>query len=243
MVATAIQERSARIAQIATLETQRYENPLLPYTRSEIALPLIAGERVLGALNVQSTREADFGPQVIETMQSMGSQVAVALENARLFQEAQQVIKEMRAVQQQYLIEGWDRFTSENEDLEYTVGDEVVDDSQPLEIAISLRDQILGQITLEGRKDWTADQQSLVDAVSKQAAIALENARLVHESHQVAVRERMVAEINSKIWSATTIDGVLQTVVKELGRRLDANQALIELSLDDDQDGIQPSND
>jgi hypothetical protein len=45
----------------------------------------------------------------------------------------------------------------------------------------------------------------------------------------------MLAEINSKIWSSATIDGVLQTVVKELGRRLDAAQATIELNLDDEQ--------
>ncbi len=233
MVATSIYERNARIAQIASQETQRYENPLLPYTRSEIALPLIAGDHVIGALNVQSTREADFGPQVIETMQNMGSQVAVALENARLFQEAQMVIRELRAVQQQYLVEGWNRFASDNEVMEYVVGDEIPEDAEKMEVPINLRDQILGHITLEGRADWTQEQKSLVDAVAKQAAIALENARLVQESHQVAVRERMLAEINSKIWSAATIDGILQTVVKELGRRFDASQASIELSIED----------
>jgi GAF domain-containing protein/HAMP domain-containing protein len=242
MVASAIHERNARIAQIASQETQRYENPLLPYTRSEIALPLIAGEHIIGALNVQSTRESDFGPQVIETMQNMGSQVAIALENARLFQEAQVVIREMRAVQQQYLIEGWDRFSSDNEALEYVVGDEPLEDAGQMEVAIHLRDQTLGQITLEGRNDWTPEQRSLVDAVARQAAIALENARLVQESHQVAVRERMLAEINSKIWSSATIDGVLQTVVKELGRRFDASQASIELSLDEALESGRSSN-
>jgi GAF domain-containing protein len=45
----------------------------------------------------------------------------------------------------------------------------------------------------------------------------------------------MLAEINSKIWSAATIDSILQTVVKELGRRLDAAHATIELNLDDKQ--------
>lgn len=235
MVGSAIREKTARIAQIASEEKQRFENPLLPYTRSEIALPLIAGDRVLGAINVQSMKEADFGPQIIETMQNMASQVAIALENARLFQEAQQVIREMHAVQQQYLAEGWKGFAADNKDLEYGVGDENSDSAKRIEIPISLRDQTLGQIWLDGKEDWTLEQQSLMDAVAKQAAIALENARLVSESRQAAVRERMLAEINSKIWSSATIDGVLQTVVKELGRRLDAAQATIELDLDDEQ--------
>jgi GAF domain-containing protein len=234
MVGNAIREKGARIAQVAVNEKQRFENPLLPYTRSEIALPLIVGNRMLGALNVQSTREADFGPEVIETMKNMASQVAIALENARLFQEAQLVIKEMQAVQQQYLLEGWRDFTSEHQSLEYEVGDVSRENSKSIEVPISLRDQVLGQITLDGKEEWTAEQHSLVDAIAKQAAVALENARLVSESRQVAVRERMLAEINSKVWSAATIDGVLQTVIKELGRRLDASQAVIELDLDEE---------
>ena len=235
MVGSAIREKTARIAQIASQEKQRIENPLLPYTRSEIALPLTVGDRVLGALNVQSMKEADFGPQVIETMQNMASQVTIALENARLYQEAQQVIKEMRAVQQQYLMEAWKGFARENENLEYAVGDEVDENAKIIEVPISLRDQVLGYIVLEGSQEWTAEQKSLVDAVTKQAAIALENARLVSESRQAAVRERMLAEINSKIWSSATIDGVLQTVVKELGRRLDASHATIELNMDEER--------
>jgi hypothetical protein len=42
----------------------------------------------------------------------------------------------------------------------------------------------------------------------------------------------MVAEINSKIWASATIDGVLQTVIKELGRRLNASSATIELNIE-----------
>jgi GAF domain-containing protein len=232
MVGIAIRELSPRIAQIASDEKQRFENPLLPYTRSEMALPLMVGDRVLGALNVQSTRESDFGPQVIETMQNMAGQVTIALENARLFQEAQQIIKEMRAVQQQYLLEGWQGLSEENEKLEYRIGDDEDDNAKKLEVSISLRDQVLGQIMLESQTEWTPDQQSLVDAVATQAAIALENARLVSASRHIALRERMAAEINSKIWSSATIDGVLQTVVKELGRRLDASSATIELNID-----------
>jgi GAF domain-containing protein/HAMP domain-containing protein len=231
MVGTAIREQSPRIAQVASDEKQRFDNPLLPYTRSEIALPLMVGDRVLGALNVQSTHEADFGPQGIETMKNMAGQVAIALENARLFQEAQLVIRELRTVQQQYLLEGWSGFSEENEKLEYRIGDED-ENSRKLEVPISLRDQILGQIMLEGQREWTSDQHSLVDAVATQAAIALENARLVSESRQIALRERMAAEINSKIWSSATIDGVLQTVIKELGRRLNASSATIDLTID-----------
>jgi GAF domain-containing protein len=167
-------------------------------------------------------------------MQNMAGQVAIALENARLFQEAQQNIREMSTIQQQYLLQGWSGFAAQKEDeLEYQVGDESGENSQKIEIPISLRDQIFGQIRFESNEAWTPEQESLANAVATQAAIALENARLVSESRQIAVYERMVAEINSKIWSSTTIDAVLQTAVKELGRRLSASQATIELNIDE----------
>lgn len=236
LVAACIRDRAPRIAQNSAEEKLKLENPLLPYTRSEIALPLIVGDRVLGALDVHSTKAADFGIDVIETMQNMAGQVAIALENARLFQEAQQSINELRSIQKQYLFEGWTSVKSYNEELEYGIGEPGEAASQVLESTINLRDQVLGLITLEGREEWTPEQRSLVDAVTGQAAIALENARLVAESRQIAMRERTLAEINSKIWSSPSIDSILQTVVRELGRRLDTSNASIELSLDDDHD-------
>lgn len=132
-------------------------------------------------------------------------------------------------------MKSWQGFTNDNDDLEYAVGDEMQENGNVIEVPIKLRDQILGEIMLEGNEEWTVDQRSLVDAVAKQAAVALENARLMSETRQAAVRERMLAEINSKIWSAATIDSILQTTVKELGRRLDASQATIELNLEDPQ--------
>lgn len=234
MVAQCIRDKTPRIAQNTIDEKQRVENPLLPYTRSEVALPLIIGDKILGALNVQSTKPSDFGTDVIETMQNMAGQVAISLENARLFQEAQQSITELRAIQKQYLLEGWARIKSYNEELEYGIGEPSEVSGQILESSINLRDQILGTITLEQNNEWSPEQQGLVDAVTAQAAIALENARLVSESRQVALRERTLSEINSKIWAANSIEAILQTVVKELGKRLDTSNTTIELELDDE---------
>jgi len=233
LVGVAIREKTPRVAQDASDTKRREDNPLLPYAKSEIAIPLIVGDRILGALNVHSDKTSDFNPDIVETMKNMAGQVAIAMENARLFQEAQQNIRELRAIQQQYLLTGWSTFSGPAEELEYAVGDESGAGSGKLQIPISLRDQILGEIKLEGNSEWTTEQKSLVAAVATQAAIAVENARLVSETRQAAVRERMLAEINSKVWASTTIDAVLQTVVKELGRRLDASRVTIELDIDD----------
>ena len=64
-------------------------NPLLPDTRSELAVPLIVGERVLGVLDVQSDEVGRFTEDDIRIQTTLAAQVAVALENARLFEEGQ----------------------------------------------------------------------------------------------------------------------------------------------------------
>jgi GAF domain-containing protein len=109
-------------------------------------------------------------------MQNMAGQVAVALENARLFQETQLRINEMRAIQQQYLIEGWGSLAMRKNELEYSVGEINDANTQKFTSTINLRDQIIGQISVEGTGDWTTEQKNLIDAVATQAAIALENA-------------------------------------------------------------------
>ncbi|MFZ5857572.1 MAG: GAF domain-containing protein [Chloroflexota bacterium] len=233
MVGTAISQKEARIALDVGQEPVRFNNPLLPYTRSEIALPLIVGDRILGALDVQSTREAAFGQEDIQTLQNMANQVAVALENARLFQETNQRIQELQATQRQYVREAWSSLAA-GAPLEYKVGDETPFETETvINVPIALRDEVIGQINLTGEREWSPEEQAWVEAVATQAAVALENARLMEESRKQAGIERTVADITTRVWSVSSIDGILQTAVKEIGRALNLSEATIELSVDD----------
>ena len=83
MVGWAAAHREPRVALYAEEDAVRFANPLLPYTRSEMVLPLMVGGRMLGVLNVQSIEEAAFDEDDKRSLQSMADQVAVAIENAR----------------------------------------------------------------------------------------------------------------------------------------------------------------
>ena len=234
MVGSAIQQRRARIALDVGAEAARFDNPLLPYTRSEIALPLVVGERVLGALDVQSTKQAAFNARDIETLQNMASQVAVAIENARLFQETRQRLDELQTAQRQYLREAWTSIAVHERD-EYQVGDALTAQDTRLDVPLTLRDQIIGEITLSGDSEWTNEERAWVEAVATQAAIALENARLLDQSQKNAAYEKLIADITNKIWASTTIDGILQTSIRELGKTLNATEAIIVLNPEEEQ--------
>ena len=210
----------------------RTDNPLLPYTRSQITLPLAIGERIIGVLEMHSLKENTFTQQDADTYQNMANQVAIALENSRLFTEAQQSIREMEATQQQYLQRAWQSLAAE-QNFEHTLGSNDPPGGQEIEVPLILREQIVGQINLSAAGEWSHEQKSLIESIASQAAMALENARLVEESQSVAMRERLANEVTAKIWSARTLDSILQTAVRELGRALEAAEVDIEVSMGD----------
>lgn len=236
IVARAIREKQGQIASEADLQQARLDNPLLPYTRSQVALPLFVGNKVHGAMELHSTRNGAFPLLDLDAYQNMANGIATALENAHLFQEAQQSLLEMRSTQRQYLQNSWSSLVSETPDLEYALGDTDLKNAKEIEIPLSLRDQILGKIQLANVSDWSPEQKSLVEAIATQAMLALENARLVEESQSIAARERIANEIISKVWASPNMDSILQTAVRELGRALEASEVEIEVAMQDEDD-------
>lgn len=229
-IAKAIRLKNSQIT--TELNQIRLENPLLPYTRSQLALPLVVGETILGVLDMHSTKENAFTAQDVDAYQNMANGIATAIENSRLFQETQQTLVEMRATQRQYLQGAWDSLTSEKP-IEYEIGDNESINENNIEIPLILRDQVIGQIEMANTSEWTVEQKNLVEAIVAQATLALENARLVEESQSTATQERLTNEIIAKIWASSNMDNILQTTVRELGRSLEATEVEIELSMDD----------
>ena len=232
MVGSAISTGEPQVALEAETRVDRFRNPLLPYTQAEIALPLKVGGRILGVLDVQSTKRGVFGPGDIETLQGMATQIGIAYENARLFQASRGIVEELETAQRQYIHEAWSAMPT-SPDLEYKVGDEdLAVDSRALQVPLTLRDEIIGQISLAGADEWTPEQRSFIESVATQAALALENSRLVQATQTSALHEHVLADVTAKVWAATTIEGILQAAVSELGQALGASKATVEFGME-----------
>lgn len=95
MVGQAIHLNHARIALDVDEEKAWYPNPLLPRTRSEMALPLTSKGRCIGGLTIQSDEEAAFSEEDISSLQIMADQLAVAIDNARLLHDLEQANQEL----------------------------------------------------------------------------------------------------------------------------------------------------
>lgn len=96
-----------RIAQDVDKEPMRVDHELVLKTRSEAALPLVVRGQVLGAISVQSSRTGTFDGASVAALQTMADQIAVALDNARLFAEVQQALELTRRAYGQLNQQAW----------------------------------------------------------------------------------------------------------------------------------------
>jgi GAF domain-containing protein/HAMP domain-containing protein len=89
-----------RVADDVTADPMHKPNPLLPATRAELGIPLRIGETVIGALDVQSTTPYAFTPDDITILQVIADQIAIAVENARLFSTTREYLARHRSLYQ-----------------------------------------------------------------------------------------------------------------------------------------------
>ena len=241
------QNARARIALDVGTDAVYFDNPDLPSTRSEMALPLVASGQILGALDVQSTQPQAFSDEDVATLQILADQLAVAIQNANLFNETEKALEAARQVYGDLSRDAWRKvlrsqprigflatppgiIQTENEVLEpslskaFETGDIVYnDDGLTISIPIKVRGQSIGAIRLkkpEISEAWTQDETNLAISLSDQLSGALESARLYRESQQRAARESLVSDISARISATSRVESIIRETVQELGQTL-----------------------
>ena len=232
-----------RIAMDVGTDAVFFNNPELPETHSEMALPLKSGNQIIGALDVQSTERGAFTDEDIQMLSLLANQVSLAIENARLFEETRRALAESEAISRQTTREAWRSLPAEQNILGYRYGLAGVSPlDQPLELSasqannpaetnqivipIQLRGETIGHLVVQapatGR--MSQDQLDLIKAVAERVAISAENARLFDETTRRAERERTVSDITSKIRSVNDPQLMIRTAIEELRNALGASR-------------------
>jgi GAF domain-containing protein/HAMP domain-containing protein len=119
VVGYAAKEGEAGVAHCDGKDPADINNPDLPYTRSELAIPLKAAEKVTGVLDVQSMEQSAFTQDDISLLSTLADQVAVAIENVRLYTETRKTLAELESTHRQYLQERWTQLTDERREKGY----------------------------------------------------------------------------------------------------------------------------
>lgn len=255
IVGNVVASGSPRIALDTGEDAVYFKNPDLPETRSEMSLPLRAGNAIIGALDVQSTEPNAFSQDDVEVLSTLADQVSIAIQNARQFEATQKALSEAEAIYRQYLRNEWTRLTQRQDITGFTyslLGTRQItanysteetrqalergelqilsaENTSALAVPIKLRDEVIGVLNVRAPAghDWLENEIDLVQAVADRVAISAENARLFEETTNRAERERIVADITNKIRSTNDPNEMLQTALAELKRALNASKVQI----------------
>lgn len=210
-----------RIALDVGKESVRFSNPLLPLTRSEMAVPIMSRGKILGALSIQSSKSAAFNDNDVLVIQAIADNLAISLENANLFQQTQENLNEIRGLNQAFLRQAWGETLEMEKELvgrySSTGLQAELNNERMVTLPLVLRDQSIGEIQLDlGDHHLSAEEAEIIDTIAIQTALALENARLLEETQRNAYQEQKLNEMTSMFTRAVTVEEVLKTAVREL---------------------------
>jgi GAF domain-containing protein len=228
-------QKKPRIALDVGDDAVFFNNPDLPMTRSEVALPLLIRNRVLGVLDIQSDKPQAFGTDDIDVLQTLSDQIAIAIENARLLDETQAAILQLEALTGVRTREVWkQKLRDNNRVFTYTpMGLRAEKLSQTSENAIGapiiLRGQKIGNISIAKKGDtkWSKLDESLLEEVASQVGLAVDNIRLLEEATQRATQEQTIGKLAARFSQSLDLDTLLQTAARELGQVADVSEVSI----------------
>lgn len=240
-----------RIALDVGTDAVFFNNPDLPQTRSELALPLKARGEIIGVLDVQSTKATAFTDEDVEILQILSDQIAVAIENARLLSKSQEIIRELNSIYQTQVNQAWKR-RLEPQNIAYAFRQGKVQkeralitpdghdgiDQNLLKLPILLRNQSLGWITLRRSpeaKPWSQEDIEFAQGIVDQLALALENARLLEENRRRAQQEEMIGKVSAKTQGMLDVESVLKAALEEIGSSLGLSK--VQIILRDQEQG------
>ena len=245
----------ARIALDAGTDAVFFNNPDLPETRSEMALPLKVGAQIIGVLDVQSDQPSAFNDEDVTALSTLANQIAITIQNSQSIMSGQSPASRAQTTRRGVQLNPKDRtkgfsylpdgsistaveIKSPLAEKALATGETVVLEqlsktgTPSLAVPVKLRDQVIGVIHVEavdGKRKWTEDEIILIQAVAERAALALENASLFEVTERRATQERVVAEVTSRIGESNDMERILQTTIQELGRTLGATRTFIQL--------------
>ena len=234
MIGWATQTRKSRIALDVGEEAVHFDNPLLPETRSEMALPIASATTVYGAISIQSTLVNAFDENDVLILQSVADSLSISLENAASFQKNQKALEDIRILNRAYLKQAWwdplDVDRNLKMDFENPQAVEALANPKLIEVPLILREEKIGKINLEIEgSELPSETQEFLKSISSQTIVALENARLIEESHMAALQEQQLNTLSQQFSRASSIEEILKTAVIELGKLPSIQEASISL--------------
>ncbi len=252
-----------RIASDVGADAVYFDNPELPRTRSEVALPLRTRGEVIGALDVQSAEPGAFSEEDVAVLQVLADQVAVAISNARLFRRVHESLEAERRTYREMSLEAWRDLSRARTDLRQRYDPQGIlpadrrwseemtravqegrvipgrdGSAATLAIPLQVRDQTIGVLDAHkpaGQGDWTDEEVDVLQTLVEQLGMALESARLYEDAQRRAAQDRLISQVTTRMRETLDVRRVLETAADELYQTLGLDKVVIRLTTGDDR--------
>jgi len=246
---TAAVERRAVIVENTETSTIHRPNPLLPDTRSEMVVPLLVGENVVGVLDMQSAQAGTLSAENLVAFEALAGQLAIAVENVTLLAETEEARAQVEAQSRRLIREGWDDFLNaveRGERIGYTFDQQNIatftepvspeTDEDTLVENIPVSNEPVGLFKFEGQESWSEDETELVANIAHQLGQQIENLRLLAQADQYrAEAENAVRRLTREGWESQFAD----QSEAEIGFTYNLN--IISPLSEDESNGSQPA--
>lgn len=245
LVARAARTRQGIVVNDILAEPGFLPHPLLPETRAELAVPLVVGEQVLGVLDVQAVEAGRFNEEEVSIFSTLATQIAVALQNARRYDEAQRALDELTRIQRVLVREGWQAFLlAQERPLQGFHFDQKVirpiaskEETAVVEpeftLPLAVRGQMVGKLGVRNPSGapLSENQRQLLANLTGQVAEALERTRLTEQT-QIALTETetrsqelaLLNEMAQTLTAQTSVDGVLNVIYDYTSRLVSSEE-------------------
>ena len=252
-------------ARIASTRQHLVDMPgILPETQSGFCLPLIAQDKMMGTILIQSREPDAFREEDIAPLRTVADQMAVTIAYDRAVLELRERLSELETMQRYYIQEAWNKFLLGREAalFQYTQpGIDPLDEqdvaeferflaqsgspeagspsTQDVVLPIEQRGHVVGLLGLQmleqgSGERLTEGQIDMVHTISEQMGLILDNARLLEEARTRASQERRVSDITARMRATLDVDTVLRTAMREISETLDLSELVVRVGTPQD---------
>lgn len=219
-----------------------FDNPDLPETRSEVALPLKFGNEIIGALDIQSTEANAFSQDDVEIFSILADQVSVAIQNSRSLEQVQRALHEAEVASSQLTGQVWTGYAKTIHTKGYRYDGIKLEplvqsakhqkDDEAFTVPVQLRGQAIGKLRLktsDPTRKLSEDEIAIIQSTAERVALAIEGARLLDEAQKRAARETTISGISAKLGASFKLDSILRDTVEELGQTMKGSTVTFQL--------------
>jgi GAF domain-containing protein len=239
--------RLPRVAQDVENDPFYFRNPLLRETQSEMTVPLIVGQRLLGALDVQSTEREAFGEDDVRALEAIAGDLAIAIDSARLMRETQRQLERFETTYSNLARQSWRRLAHSTGQSMIRVGtsaegagDEegafqtidiatykrepvLSEDEREISVPIQMRGDVIA--TIAARKpgageSWSSEDIALLKSVAGQLALSLESARQYSEELRRVAELEVVNRVSQAVSQHLRLDSLYRVLHTQINQVL-----------------------